>query len=180
MRKFKTDLFIASRNTQLLADVNFKDHFNVDKVCLWTHDLPASYVFDKLPQAIPNIDKVFALTEWHQQEIKDKFPEVPEEYWFFAHNGVDVSLYKKPEKRNPYKLIYSSTPFRGLDVLLEVFPKIKEFVPEAELHVFSSMKVYGDDTDETKEWEALYEKAQNTDGVVYHGTVIRKERAKHM
>lgn len=181
LKKIKTDLFIASRNTHLLAEVNFKEMFNIDKVCLWTHDLPESYVFDKLPKAIPNIDRIFALTRWHRDEIKKKFPDVPDKYWFNARNGVDTELYKVDVKRNPYKLIYSSTPFRGLDVLLEVFPKIKEQVPKAELHVFSSMKVYGNATeDEDKKFQKLYDKAEDMDGVVYHGSVTRKELAKHM
>jgi len=180
MQKFKTDLFISSRNTKLLADVNFKEYFKVDKVCLWTHDLPESYVYDKLMQALPNIDRVFALTEWHKQIIKQKFPNVPEKYWFFARNGVNTEYYDVEVKRNPYKLIYSSTPFRGLDVLLEVFPNIREYVPQAELHVYSSMQVYGARTEEREEYKALYALASNMPGVYYHGVVTRKELAKAM
>jgi len=181
MKKFKTDLFVSSRNTQLLADLDFKEYFNIDKVCLWTHDLAESYVFDKLPKALPNIDRIFTLTKWHRDNIRARFRDVPESKYFQARNGVDVDLYKGDIERNPYKLIYSSTPFRGLDVLLEVFPQIKKFVPEAELHVFSSMKVYNNkNIEEDKKWEHLYKKAKETDGVVYHGTVTRKELAKHM
>jgi glycosyltransferase involved in cell wall biosynthesis/SAM-dependent methyltransferase len=182
MNDFKTDLFVSSRNTQLLSQVNFKEHFKVDKVCLWTHDLPDSYVFDKLPKAIPNIDKIFALTEWHRAVIEKKFPMVPKEMWFNARNGVDQVFYDAANdhtiKRNPKKLIYASTPFRGLDILLDVFPKIKEFEPEAELHIFSSMKVYGEGSSDDP-YKPLYDKAQKMPGVVYHGTVKRKELAKH-
>jgi len=183
MQGWKTDLFISSRNTLILADVDFKQRFKVDKVCLWTHDLPESYLFDKLPQAIKhkNVDRVFALTQWHQDEIKKVYPMVPEEMWFFARNGVDTQYYKQEVKRNPFKLIYSSTPFRGLDVLLEVFPTIKNLVPEAELHIFSSMLVYGQgDKTETDDFKALYKKAEEMEGVTYHGSVIRRELAKEM
>jgi 2-polyprenyl-3-methyl-5-hydroxy-6-metoxy-1,4-benzoquinol methylase len=76
-------------------------------------------------------------------------------------------------------LIYASTPFRGLDILLEVFPTIKKFVPDAELHVFSSMKVYGENEAESPEFEALYKKAHEMEGVINHGTVRRDELARH-
>ena len=39
-------------------------------------------------------------------------------------------------------LSYTSTPFRGLDVLLTVFPQVRAEFPAAELAVYSSMKVY--------------------------------------
>jgi len=39
------------------------------------------------------------------------------------------------KKRKP-RLIYSSSADRGLDVLLELWPRIREQVPKAELHAF--------------------------------------------
>lgn len=181
LKEVDTDLLIVSRNTQLLANVDFKEKFNVDKVCLWTHDLPDSYVFDKLPKAIPNIDRIFALTEWHKDAIKERFKDVPSDMWFYARNGVETDLFKQEVERDPYRLIYSSTPFRGLDVLLKVFPKIKEKVPKANLHIFSSMKVYGSDGEEKdKDYKKLYDLAKELDGVHYHGSVKRKRLAKEM
>lgn len=38
--------------------------------------------------------------------------------------------------RNPHKLIWASSPDRGLLPLLDIFRKAKEFVPDLELHVF--------------------------------------------
>jgi hypothetical protein len=36
-------------------------------------------------------------------------------------------------------LFYTSTPFRGLDVLLNCFPRIRQSVPDVRLRIFSSM-----------------------------------------
>ncbi len=41
-----------------------------------------------------------------------------------------------PKKTYPPTLVYTSTPFRGLNILLDVFPKIRQAVPGAVLKVF--------------------------------------------
>ena len=56
-------------------------------------------------------------------------------------NGVKVDLIRELEKsgkpeRNPKKLIYASSPDRGLLTLLKIFPRAKEIVPDIELHCF--------------------------------------------
>jgi glycosyltransferase involved in cell wall biosynthesis len=38
--------------------------------------------------------------------------------------------------RNPHRLMYASSPDRGMEYLLEMFPRIREMVPDAELHIY--------------------------------------------
>ncbi len=64
---------------------------------------------------------------------------------------------------------YASTPYRGLRYLLQGWPLVRGLVPLAEVEVFSSLKVNGQA--ETAEHQALYEQAQRTPGVRYHGAV---------
>ena len=64
---------------------------------------------------------------------------------------------------------YASAPYRGLKYLLQAWPLVRQVVPEAEVHVFSSLAVNG--LPETQEYEALYERARQTPGVVYRGAV---------
>lgn len=100
-----------------------------------------------------------------------------------VRNGIDLSRFQDRPARQKSRLIYSSSPDRGLDVLLTVFPHIRKAVPEASLHVY-----YGFDN-----WEKavrvrndLQEMVRlgvirgllNQPGVFYHGRVGQKELAQ--
>lgn len=66
---------------------------------------------------------------------------------------------------------FASTPYRGLEYLLRGWPLVRTLVPDAEVHVFSSLRVNG--LAETAENEALYRRAEQTPGVVYRGAVAQ-------
>jgi hypothetical protein len=57
----------------------------------------------------------------------------------FAGSGDDLPWFAAGR---PPTLFYSSTPFRGLDVLLHAFPTIRSAVPGTRLRIYSSMGVY--------------------------------------
>lgn len=70
------------------------------------------------------------------------------------------------------KFAYTSTPFRGLSVLLDAWELMDR--PEAELHIWSSMKLYGPDIDDSQ-FQALYAKAKALPNVFYHGIAPNAE-----
>jgi glycosyltransferase involved in cell wall biosynthesis/Flp pilus assembly protein TadD len=85
-----------------------------------------------------------------------------------------------PAGARPRKLAYASTPFRGLDTLLDVFPKIRAACPDAQLDVFSSMRVYGmSEEDDRRNYGALYAKAAQP-GVNLIGSVPQPELARRL
>jgi SAM-dependent methyltransferase len=55
-------------------------------------------------------------------------------------NGVKADLVrevlKDPPARNLKRLIYASSPDRGLETLLKIFSRVREHVGDAELHIF--------------------------------------------
>jgi glycosyltransferase involved in cell wall biosynthesis len=75
-------------------------------------------------------------------------------------------------KRGPPVLAFTSTPFRGLDVLLHVFPQAKQQFPDLELDVFSSMQVYQHGPDKDT-YGAMYQTARSLPGVRYVGSVAQ-------
>jgi len=84
-------------------------------------------------------------------------------------------------KSQPPILAYTTTPFRGLDLLLEVFPRIRTAVPGTRLKVFSSMKVYQiAETDDNSQYGSLYRQCREMEGVEYIGSVPQPELAREL
>src|SRR4029078_11664017 len=73
-------------------------------------------------------------------------------------------------KSKTLRLAYTSTPFRGLDVLLACFPAHYRRHPNCRLDVFSSMSVYGE-PDGQDAYQSLYAQCKKTPGVNYRGSV---------
>ena len=77
-----------------------------------------------------------------------------------------------PVKSMPPVLAYTSTPFRGLDVLLGVFPRIRQDVPGTRLKVFSSTAVYqAQPAKDESAYGHLYGRCREMDGVEYVGSL---------
>ena len=170
IKDIKPDYFISSRNLEPFFDDKLKPY--VKKSIYWAHDLAGDACWNNWEQAEPNIDVVVALSEFHKQNIMKHWPNTDKKKIVIFRNGVDNARYgnKNAIKRVKGRCIYSSTPYRGLDILLSLWPKIKEQVPYADLQIFSSIKVYGEHFDDGP-WENLYQLAKNLPGVDYHGTI---------
>ena len=74
---------------------------------------------------------------------------------------------------------YTSTPFRGLDLLVHVFPAIRKEIKGTTLRVYSSMAVYQNsgENDEAQ-FGPLYELCRETPGVEYVGSIPQQELAR--
>jgi glycosyltransferase involved in cell wall biosynthesis len=82
-------------------------------------------------------------------------------------------------KATPPILAYTSTPFRGLDVLLDSFPMVRAAVTGATLQVYSSMAVY-QVTAAEDHFAGLYERCRRTEGTAYIGSIPQPELARAM
>ena len=82
------------------------------------------------------IDRIYAISHW-QRDVWSRHFSIPAERFFLTRNGVDLKLFRPAEKRNRNRLIYASRPDRGLNILLKLFPYIRQQIPDAELHIYT-------------------------------------------
>jgi UDP-glucose:(glucosyl)LPS alpha-1,2-glucosyltransferase len=77
------------------------------------------------------------------------------------------------------RIVYTSTPQRGLEILVPVFIELAKIHPEIHLDVFSSFKIYGWDNAD-KEFETLYDVIRNHPQMTYHGFVSNDQLREHL
>jgi glycosyltransferase involved in cell wall biosynthesis len=164
------DVLITSRRPSAVDDSH-----NVSakaRVC-WVHDIHCGPELTHA-RAI-RIDRFLTLTNWHRDFFLSHHQCVHPDQVSVTRNGIDLGKFAHPSPRDPKRAVYSSSPDRGMQVAITVWPRVRERVPGAELHVF-----YGFQT-----WEACANDDQKalirnlkqmlkdyeTAGVVFHGRV---------
>jgi glycosyltransferase involved in cell wall biosynthesis len=149
---------IVKRRLASMLPANLLEDFQI--ICSRTRDLDESKIRILWCHDLPEDpeSKNFRDSEW-----RDKF-----------HKFVFVSNWQYSR----YNLVYTSTPQRGLSILVPVFEHLAETNPDIHLHVYSSFKIYGwEEAD--NQYEELYEKIRSHPQMTYHGFTpndqLRKE-----
>jgi glycosyltransferase involved in cell wall biosynthesis len=126
-----------------------------------------------------NIDLIFCVSNWHRKSFIEAFKLTPEKV-VVTRNGFCPDLIPPSTQREWTRCAYSSTPFRGLEILLRMFPHMRASVPALSLDVFSSMQVYGWSREADQEsFGALYQVAEQP-GVTLHGSVAQPKLMEHL
>lgn len=98
---------------------------------LWVHDVDCG---DRLTQARADVfDAILGLSRWHVSHLKGRYPFARDKI-LQTRNGIHHRYFNPlPWEDRAQRVVYSSSPDRGLDVLLELWPQIRAKVPDAEL-----------------------------------------------
>lgn len=130
------------------------------------------------------IDKVLALCKTHAQHLANRHPEIANKI-VVTTNGVKTELMREVEKnppiRNPKRLMYASSPDRGLLNLLHAFKRAREFVEDLELHCYygidniEKLIEYNPKFSHFKPFVAELKKQLDQPGVFWHGRVSQVE-----
>jgi glycosyltransferase involved in cell wall biosynthesis len=148
---------IFSRLPNLKDKVSVSDPMNY-KPILWMHqsfDQPSIQILSRTQS---KFEKIVFVSQWQMDKFI-KYLNIDPSKCVVIGNGIDPLLeYNKPKDR--INLFYSSTPFRGLDVLIKVFKKLE--MPNVYLHVFSGMGIYGRSDDGFTELYNIIKRVPNT------------------
>lgn len=150
---------------------------------LWNqhnYDRPAVHGL-RFPEERESWAALAFVSEWQRRNFEMFYRVAPERSRVMRNAASPVFLDRPAvppwfAAGRPPVLYYASTPYRGLDVLLSAFPRIREAVPGTELKIFSSMNVYLISS-EMDQYKDLYDIARRTAGVEYIGSVSQKRLA---
>lgn len=123
----RLDALVGFRNATL-----FDRRPNAERCILWLEDLaPAEGL---TPARAANIDRVVGVTHWHAEQIKETHPWLDAAKVAAGRNGIKVEWFQEePAPERECRVVYSSSPDRGGDIVLECWGEIKRQVPDAEL-----------------------------------------------
>jgi glycosyltransferase involved in cell wall biosynthesis len=189
-------VFAAKGGTELLVD-GLKKYTNIDqyeninllvstpnfnklkytkKNVLWQH---LNYSDESLapirdPSFMKAINSTVYVSHWQLEKFRYLF-QVPLHNAHVIRNAIEPIEYKEKARNGKLKLIYISTPFRGLSILLDVMNIINR--DDIELEVYSSTDIYSSGYTQAygNMYEDLFDRAKSMNNVNYHGHTDNKD-----
>jgi glycosyltransferase involved in cell wall biosynthesis len=156
------------------SETILKTNIKAKKIILWLHNDYSIYWNNELSDISYKIaeiisfkpDKIVCVSNWHKEIIKQTF-KIPDNHIHVIYNGIDLTLFKNVSLNNKLpRIIYTNAPDRGLEILLEIFPKVKEKYSNFELHIYSSFLTWGkDDFDLLTLENEIIQDYKNIDGI---------------
>ena len=160
------DVLIVVRPSNVLHPANLPHRPKV--VILWTGDessQPTNQILWE-KEAVENIDLIVTKSNWQRQDLLDKFLLLDSNQIKVMYNGFDDSFFidnLKPVIKP--KFICASTIYRGVYNFVNIWPEIKERIPDATLDIFASTKLYDSDSVNDNKYKALFEPLSSLDGI---------------
>lgn len=160
--KYKPRLHIAWRHNNKLTDA---------PTYSWVHDL-------MLPGAEQGLhsDAALCLTEFHRDYLMS-MQGIPREKLVMTRNGIDVSRFDGPIVKDPNKVIWPSSPDRGLERAIAIVEEARKTLPDLRLEIFygwENLEKYGLG-DLAKKLKAM---VAERPWCIYRGGVDQKSMAK--
>jgi glycosyltransferase involved in cell wall biosynthesis len=148
---------------------------------LWEHHNHMDNSLEPLTDQslIKSIDTFVYVSNWQYEKYRYAY-RIPTHNAYVIKNAIQPIEFKPKSKDGKLRLIYASTPFRGLDVLLESFERLNR--DDVELDVYSSTIIYGTDfyNNANDNFKHLFEQAKSMKNVNYKGYGTNDEIRKAM
>ena len=171
------DILITSRRPQAVdEEYGIKSKINF----CWVHDVNCGSSLTHSRSL--KIDKFLCLSKWHKSYFLRSHEFVHPDQVIVTRNGIDLSRFQSFPVRDPKRAVYSSSPDRGMEVAITIWPRVRERVPGAELHIFYGFQTWEACADEAQ-WKLINRLKQmlkdyETAGVFFHGRVSQSQLAQ--
>ena len=150
----------------------------------WLHDLPEDPETNHLKGSASRdrFHKLVFCGNWQYNRYRDYLGVPHNDTGIVLETAIDPIDYKLIDKsKDEVRLIYTSTPQRGLEILVPVFIELCKKHDNIVLDVFSSFNIYGW-SEADKPYEQLFDMCRNHPKINYHGNqpneVVREALAK--
>lgn len=167
--KDKFDIVVSWRNPHFIH----KHVLDARLVLLDLHDVPEVGEFTK--DLLPKIDYIMVKSDYHRSLL----PDIPDEKFKIIGNGINWKFLQKIEaERKPHNIFFGSSPDRGLEGLLDIWPDIKREFPDAELHVCYGFELFiklRGHVKKYRDWYLMMMEKLKQPGIIHHGKVGEKE-----
>ena len=151
----------------------------------WCQDLAGDPASEHLHnRGWDKFHKIIFSSNWQMRGYIERY-QIPWSKCLVLHNCINpINFDFEQKNRDTIRLIYHTTPHRGLQILVPVFKKLKETFDNIELDVYSSFNVYGWG-ERDQPYQQLFDECRNTPGINYMGSVSNKEihnvlKSKHI
>ena len=167
-RSFKDiNLILNNANYDLIEE----DKINI----LWMHHFVNQKEAQNLglKDFVQKLDHIVFNSNWNCKKHIDHF-EIPKNKSVVIKNAIEkIDFEEKPKDK--INLVYHTTPWRGLALLLKVFKNLD--LKNIELNVCSSTIIYGKKFDSVlgKKFENIFNECKNTKNINYFGFVDNKK-----
>jgi glycosyltransferase involved in cell wall biosynthesis len=142
---------------------------------LWCHDTAGDPMYDHLKgDGWRKFHKLVFVSNWQMQAFIGRYG-IPWSRCAVLQNAIEPLQLAKPwQEGETVRLIYTSTPHRGLNILYAAFQHLAEEDPDVTLDVYSSFGLYGWDQRDA-EFQPLFDAIDQHPKVTSHGSVSPEE-----
>jgi glycosyltransferase involved in cell wall biosynthesis len=139
------------------------------KRILWLHETPNSEDAGLLGTAENRAQFAGIVCVSHfQANLYNQMVGVPFEQITVLQNAIEPFGPYRPRRSDRIRLVYHTTPHRGLEILVPVFEHLASIHPDIELDVYSSFNIYGWPQHDTP-YLGLFERCRAHPRIRYHG-----------
>lgn len=139
----------------------------------WAHDLPGDPESDFLKDPVlrDRFHHFVFVSNWQLNAYAQHY-NLPLNRCTVIPNAIDpIEDHVKPDFFNQVRLIYFSTPHRGLELLVPTYEELyRRYGNSVHLDVYSSFSLYGWEARD-EPYQALFDRCKAHPGISYHGAV---------